>query len=101
LCVRACVCLTVCACACVCVCVRVCACVCVCVRVCACVCACVLSLPPPAAPFRRGPSAQSVAPWPGLGRSWVSFEVGPEQLDGTAEDVVRWEVTQWDVTDTL
>jgi hypothetical protein len=94
-----------------CVCVRVCACVCVCVpdcvyvRVCACayvcVCVCVLSLPPPAAPFRRGPSAQSVAPWPGLGRSWVSFEVGPEQLDGTAEDVVRWEVTQWDVTDTM
>ncbi len=96
---------------CMCVCVRVCACVCVCVpdcvyvRVCACayvcVCVCVLSLPPPAAPFRRGPSAQSVAPWPGLGRSWVSFEVGPEQLDGTAEDVVRWEVTQWDVTDTM
>jgi hypothetical protein len=53
-------------------------------------------LPGLAAHRPPAPGAQTEAAWPGLGRSWVSFEVGPEQL-GLGPDMVRWEVSEWDV----
>ena len=37
--------------------------------------------------------------WPGMRRSWISFEVGPEQSDGSGTAMARWEVTEWDVQD--
>ena len=43
---------------------------------------------------RDGPSSG----WPGLNRSWISFEVGPEQADGAGnQPMTRWEVSDWDV----
>jgi hypothetical protein len=37
------------------------------------------------------------AAWPGTARTWISFEVGPEQFQ-PATSMLRWEVTEWDVT---
>lgn len=48
------------------------------------------------APPMTAPGSQGVAAWPGLGRTWVSFEVGPEQY-GLSSEMVRWEVSEWDV----
>lgn len=33
---------------------------------------------------------------PGVNRSWISFEIGPEQMD-PGGGFVRWEVEDWDV----
>lgn len=48
------------------------------------------------------PEGQALPPYPGWSREWISFEVGPEQMDsgtgnGTIGHMVRWEVSQWDV----
>jgi hypothetical protein len=39
----------------------------------------------------------AVSSYPGWGRYWVSFEVGPEQMDASGTGWVRWEVLEWDV----
>ena len=41
-------------------------------------------------------SAASSAAAPGTTRRWISFEVGPEQLDAGGS-MVRWEIQGWDV----
>jgi len=35
--------------------------------------------------------------FPGQTRSWISFEIGPEQMDPAGGHMVRWEVEGWDV----
>ena len=35
--------------------------------------------------------------YPGWNRSWVSFEIGPEQMDASGAAVVRWETSEFDV----
>lgn len=42
------------------------------------------------------PPLDTLPPYPGWTRSWVSFEVGPEQFD-PASVIARWEVSHWDV----
>lgn len=37
------------------------------------------------------------AGYPGRNRSWISFEIGPEQMDPEGGHMVRWEVQGWDV----
>lgn len=39
------------------------------------------------------------ATWPGWGRTWLDFEIGPEQFAPSAwtAPMLRWQVSQWDV----
>jgi len=46
---------------------------------------------------RSAAVAAGLPPYPGWGRSWISFEVGPEQMDSSGTGFVRWEVSEWDV----
>eukprot|EP00040_Diaphanoeca_grandis_P012030 m.61408 g.61408 ORF g.61408 m.61408 type:complete len:530 (+) comp22977_c0_seq2:205-1794(+) len=36
------------------------------------------------------------AGYPGVNRSWISFEIGPEQMDPSGS-MVRWEIQDWDI----
>lgn len=52
---------------------------------------------PNAAAAAASAAAAGLPPYPGWGRSWVSFEIGPEQMDSSGTGLVRWEVSEWDV----
>jgi len=49
--------------------------------------------PAPKASVDVMPAAR--AAYPGWGRSWISFEIGPEQMGANTLNV--WEVSEWDV----
>jgi hypothetical protein len=57
-------------------------------------------LPPsslPTFPGWDGLARDELPPYPGWGRTWLDFEVGPEEFSSTHGIVTRWEVSGWDV----
>jgi hypothetical protein len=46
--------------------------------------------------FAPLPPADQLPPYPGWNRSWISFEIGPEQSDPGFR-LMRWETSAWDV----
>ena len=42
-------------------------------------------------------TGQTLPPYPGWGRTWLDFEIGPEEFASSNGKLIRWEVTNWDV----
>lgn len=53
--------------------------------------------PVPSAEIQQRIRENNLPPYPGYGRTWLDFEIGPEEFASSNGNLIRWEVTNWDV----